>query len=94
MCPICGADHELKVSEAKPLMVNKNENQSITIYAKHILHAQPKNKWLNFNKSYELWAKDDLTNEEFCIATELTKDEIKNLKKRRGLKRIKIVTIE
>ncbi len=94
MCPICGASHELKTREAKPLMVNKNKYQDITTYAKHVLHKQPKNKWTDFDKSYELWIKDNATHEEFFVEDNLTKDDVKNIKKKRGLKKLEIITVQ
>ena len=94
MCPVCGVDHELKVSEAKPLMTNENTSQSITPYAKHILKNRPKNRMFNIDKSYELWVKDNATNEDFRIATGLNKIQIKNIKKHRGLKRLEIIEVK
>ena len=94
MCPVCGVDHELKVSEAKPLMTNENTSQSITPYAKHILKNRPKNRMFNIDKSYELWVKDNATNEDFRIATGLNKIQIKNAKKHRGLKRLEIIEVK
>lgn len=93
MCPVCGFNHEMKTKEAKPQMINKNENQDIKIYAKHILHNKP-TKRFETDTSYELWFKDNTTNEEICISTNLTKENIKNIKRDRGLKKIDIIDVE
>ena len=36
--------------------------------------------------SYEFWVKDVTTGEDICVATGLSKDVVKNMKKERGLK--------
>ena len=48
----------------------------------------------NIDKSYELWVKDNATNEDFRIATGLNKIQIKNIKKHRGLKRLEIIEVK
>ncbi|MEE3342886.1 MAG: hypothetical protein VZS44_02225 [Bacilli bacterium] len=93
MCPVCGVNHELKTKEAKPLMINKDENQNTKVYIKHVLHNKPEKK-LQTDTSYELWFKDNITNEELCVSTGLTKKDIKTIKKNRGLKTIDIIDVE
>lgn len=93
MCPVCGVNHELKVKEATPLMTNRNDNQNIKLYFKHVLHNKPEKK-LQVDTSYELWFKDNNTNEESCISTGLTKENVKTIKKNRGLKVIDIIDVE
>lgn len=94
MCPICGHGIELKSKEAKDEMLNINDlsDQNLEVYAKHILAKKPKGI-MSVDTSYELWVKDILTGEEMCIATELSKDIIKRVKKERGLKKIQIINI-
>ena len=94
MCPFCGADHELKKKEVKTLMVHENKEQSVVPYIKHVLANRPNNKWFNTDKSYELWVKDNLTNENLCLSSGLTKEQVKNIRKHRGLKRLEIITVQ
>lgn len=93
MCPICGRGYELKKKEAKKEMVNSTiSNQSLEVYAKHILANKPKGI-MSVDNSYELWVKDLTTGEEICTASNLSKDVIKDIKKERGLKKIQIKDI-
>lgn len=92
MCPICGEGIELKSKEAKEDMRNPDntDNPEIELFAKHILEKKPKGIMAT-DYSYELWARDVATGEEFCIATDITKDVIKNVKKTRAYKKIAII---
>lgn len=89
-CPVCGASHELKSSEAKPLMVNQNTEQSLTPYIKHVLKNKPTK---GVDTSYEVWVKDNVTGEEFCVRTGVMKNQIKDIRKDRGLKKIETVEV-
>ena len=73
-------------------MQNKDENQKIEIYAKHILAKKPK-KFLDPDMSYEIYAKDLVSGEETLIATNVSKDVVKMLKKDRGLKKVQIFDV-
>ncbi|MCR5146494.1 MAG: zinc ribbon domain-containing protein [Clostridia bacterium] len=90
MCPICGDAEKVKVKQAKAEMVQTGEleGQQLEAYAKHILANKPKG-FLAVDNSYEFWVKDLLTGEEICVATNLTKNQIKDMKKERGLKDFK-----
>ena len=87
MCPICGDSIEIKGKQAKAEMVvtGQPETQNLEAYAKHILANKPKG-FLALDTSYEFWVKDITTGEEICVATGLSKDVVKNMKKERGLK--------
>lgn len=94
MCPICGHNHELKSQEAKALMINMdNGTQQLAVYARHVLHNKPEKKF-QIDNSYELWVKDLVTNEDICVATGLTKENIKNAKKNRGIKAMDIIDVQ
>lgn len=93
MCPICGYSEEFKSKEAKPMMVNKSGNQNIKLYAKHILANKPKSI-LDADESYELWARDMNSGEEYIVLSDTSKGAVKEEYKRRGLKKLEIVTIK
>ena len=92
MCPICGDSVGLKGKQAKSEMVatDATETQQLEAYAKHILANKPKG-FMSVDSSYEFYVKDLSTNEEICVATNLTKDMVKDMKKERGLKNFKII---
>lgn len=92
MCPICGDSIEMKGKYAKAEMVvtGEPETQQLETYAKHILANKPKGI-MSVDNSYEFWVKDLSTGEEICVATGLTKDVVKRMKKERGLKNFKII---
>ena len=47
------------------------------------------------DSSFELWARDENTTEEFCLQSNVIKDIIKDEKKQRGLKgKIEIFDVE
>ncbi len=85
-CPNCGKTY------SKALMINKNENQNFYYYAKHILKNKPTGV-LTPDNSFEFWIKDVLTNEEFLIFANITKEQIKNIKKNMGIKNLNIIDI-
>lgn len=91
ICPVCGSGVELNKKDAKLEMNNLNlvSNQAFEVYAKHILAKKPKGAFAVDN-SYELWVKDLVTGEDICIAVDITKDMVKNVKKNRGLKKLEI----
>ena len=88
ICPICGNGVELKKNEAKLEMTNSSgmSNQAFEVYANHILAKKPKSI-LEVDNSYELWVRDLVTGEEICIARDVSKDAVKNVKKNRWLKK-------
>lgn len=90
-CPICGAGFELKSKDAKLEMQNPGDagQQAFEPYAKHILADKPKGV-LKTDNSYEFWLRDLTNNEEICIGRELTKANIKEIKKARGFKKVPI----
>ena len=94
MCPICANAEELKVKQAKAEMAatGNTESQQLKSYAKHILANKPKG-FMAVDTSYEFWVKDLKTGEEICVATNLTKYQIKDMKKERGLKDFKIYDV-
>ena len=91
-CPICGAGYELRKQDAKTEMQNPGEPQNFEPYAKHILANKPKGI-LKQDNSYEFWLKDTITGEEICIGSEISKEDIKNLKKERGFKKVPIQNV-
>ena len=94
ICPICGHGYSLKNKEAKIEMSNsiKDEIQNIEIFAKHILEKKPKG-FLDADMSYELYARDLVNGEETLIATNISKDVVKSIKKDRGLKKVQIIDV-
>lgn len=91
MCPVCGNGFELDKKTAKQEMQDRQDTtgQNLEVYAKHILADKPKGI-MSVDTSYELWVKDVMTGEDICLATGLTKDNVKDTKKARGLKKIPI----
>lgn len=92
MCPICGNGMELKSKAAKAEMAAGAgivSSQNLEVYAKHILAKKPK-KFMETDTSYEVWVKDLSTGEEVCVASDLYKDAVKDIKKERGLKQLEI----
>lgn len=91
-CPICGAGKELKKQQAKDIMNGPTDprQQSIQAYGKHVLAKKPQ-KALKTDRSFELWTRDMLTGEDLCIKTDLTRDQLKQEKKKRGLKEFTII---
>ncbi|MCR4581715.1 MAG: zinc ribbon domain-containing protein [Bacilli bacterium] len=89
-CPVCGNSVELDKKTAKSLMINPNYSQSVCMYARHILSLKPA-KLFDPDNSYELWFKDFITNQEFCVFAGLSKEQIKNIKKNMGLKQFQII---
>ncbi len=93
MCPVCSAGVEMKSKAAKAEMKSLQKTDcQLQIYAKHVLANKPQ-KLLATDTSYELWAKDLATGEDFCVTTGITKGKIKEIKKARGLKAIPIVEV-
>lgn len=95
MCPICTGAIELTSREAKDQMERAydiNEPQQLEMYAKHILAKKPKGL-LAHDMSYEFWVKDLITGEEICVATNLSKDRVNEIKKERGLKKLQIFDV-
>lgn len=94
ICPICGDGVELKSKDAREEMrVQGSGTQNIKLYAKHIFANKPK-KFTEADTSYELWAKDMNTNEEFCVLSNTDKGICKGENKRRGLKKLEIIDIK
>ncbi|MBQ1373589.1 zinc-ribbon domain-containing protein [Candidatus Saccharibacteria bacterium] len=91
MCPVCGNGVELNKGQAKNEMLSVGQtDQRLEAYSRHILAGKPKGI-LAVDNSYEFWVRDTMSGGEVCIATGLTKDAIKEMKKRRGLKEFKII---
>ena len=93
LCPVCAAGVEINKNSAKELMVNKNETQRIYLYGKHYLKNHPAGL-IHPEISYELWMRDLSTNEESCVFTHIRKDQIKNIKKSLGIKKLEIINIK
>lgn len=93
-CPICGIGVELTSKEGKAEMQTNGaaQNQNITYFGRHILKNKPKGL-LATDTSFEFWAKDGVTGEEFCISQGISKDVIKNMKKMRGVKNLPVYDI-
>ena len=91
MCPICARGVELKNKEGKAEIQNSNDTneQRLEYYAKHILINKPKNIF-DADISYEFWVKDLDTGEEICVASSLSKDSVKDMKKDRGISKLRI----
>lgn len=91
MCPICGVGMELKSKQAQMEMQNTYDMTipNLQIYAVHILAQKPQGIMATDN-SYQVWVRDLNTNENVCIASNTTKDMVKQIKKERGLKNLPI----
>lgn len=87
ICPICGYGDMLKKKEAIVEMSTPTDGsrQEFQYYAKHILANKP-TKMLQSDTSYDIYAKDLVSGEEVCIASGVTKNRIKDIKKQFGLK--------
>ena len=94
-CPICGAGYEVKKKDAKTEMQTSgiDNSQVLTPHAKHILANKPKGL-LKADKSFELWIKDEVSGEDILVASEIEKEEIKNIKRERGWKKVPIEKVE
>ena len=94
MCPVCGMADKLKKKDAMVEITKPSDGvqQQFQYYAKHILANKP-TKMLEVDKSYEFWVKDLTSNEEICIASGITKDMVKSLKKKFCLKDISIMDV-
>lgn len=95
MCPICAHGQNMTGKDAKAELtsVNPQEYQKFEFYSKHIIANKPKGIMAT-DQSFEFWAKDLSTGEEICIGSNLTKDNIKEMKKERGLKSVKFIDIK
>lgn len=94
-CPICGQGFEVHKKDAKVEMQNPGDAgaQELEPYAKHILANKPKGI-LKTDSSYEFWIRDKMTGEEICIDREITKDDVKNIKKARGYKKVPVEEVK
>ena len=94
-CPICGAGFEMKKKDAKMEMQAPGDGtvQTLEPHAKHILANKPKGL-MKTDNSYELWLKDGETGEDICIASEITKEDLKNFKKERAYKKVPMEKVE
>ena len=94
-CPICGAGFELRKQDAKAEMQTPGDGtvQTLEPHAKHILANKPKGLLASDN-SYELWMKDVNSGEDICIASEISKEDIKRFKKERGWKKVPMEKVE
>ncbi|MDE7283415.1 MAG: zinc ribbon domain-containing protein [Lachnospiraceae bacterium] len=92
MCPVCGMGVELKNKEAKAEMAVADDGyrQDFEAYAKHVLAKKPTGL-LATDNSYEFWIKDLMTGEEIRVESDITKDQVKRIKKNRGYKKVPIV---
>lgn len=91
-CPVCGRGVELKNKEAKAEMAvgSDGQRQEFEAYVKHILSNKPTGMFSTDN-SYEFWIKDLVSGEEIRVASQITKDEVKKMKKGRGYKKVPII---
>lgn len=94
MCPVCGRGIELKNKEAKAEMAvgDFGCRQNFEPYAKHILAKKP-TKFMSTDNSYEFWIRDLMTGEEILVASDITKDQVKQIKKSRGYKKVPIMDV-
>lgn len=92
MCPVCGRGVELKNKEAKAEMANGSDGQrqEFEAYVKHVLANKPTGMFSTDN-SYEFWIRDLVSGEEIRVASQITKDQVKNIKKGRGYKKVPII---
>ena len=92
MCPVCGRGMELKSKEAKVEMAagDYGYRQAFEPYAKHVL-AKKTTGFISTDNSYEFWIRDLMTGEEILVASDITKDQVKRIKKSRGYKKVPIV---
>lgn len=93
MCPVCGRGVELKNKEAKAEMSSGDGCcQELQPYAKHITANKPAGL-MSKDNSYQFWIKDALSGEEMLVASELTRKDLKQIKKARGYKKFPLTTI-
>lgn len=94
MCPVCGRGTELKSKEAKAEMAGDNfgYRQYFEPYVKHVLAKKPA-KFMSVDCSYEFWIKDMITGEEILVASDITKDQVKQIKKSRGYKKVPVMDV-
>lgn len=94
-CPICGLGQEMKSKEAKAQMLSLGaaQGQSLSFFARHLVKNKPKGL-LATDNTYELWVKDEVTGQELCLGTQLTKDDIKRRKKNRAIKNLPIFDVK
>ena len=90
-CPVCGYGVEMKGKEGKAELKEKAEvtDQAFEPYVNHNLADKPKGI-LTTDNSYEFHVKDLNSGEDFCVAKNLTKDEVKKIKKGRAYKNLPI----
>jgi ribosomal protein S27AE len=90
-CPVCGYGVEMKGKEGKAEIKEKAEvtDQAFEPYVNHNLADKPKGI-LTTDNSYEFHVKDLNSGEDFCVAKNLTKDEVKKIKKGRAYKKLPI----
>lgn len=95
MCPICASGYELKRADVKTELasINPQETQNLDYYAKHVLANKPKGI-MSVDQSYEFWAKDLVSGEEICVSAGIAKDDVKNMKKIRGAKKVPIIDVK
>lgn len=62
-------------------------------YAKHVLAKKPTG-FMSTDNSYEFWIRDLMTGEEILVASDITKDQVKQIKKSRGYKKVPIVNAQ
>lgn len=93
-CPICGNDASYKKSQVWDEVGTKTPDAVQKLEYKGVRVSSRITKgFLKDDRSYELWVKDLSNGEEYCANTDLTKGELKNERKNRGIKKLKIETI-
>ncbi len=95
MCPVCACGEEIGKRQAKAEFVATNQQEAprLEFYSKHILANKPKGI-LKTDNSYEFWVKDLSNGEETCIGSCLMKDNIKEMKKQRGIHDFHYINVE
>ena len=90
-CPVCGYGVEMKGKEGKAELKEKAEvtDQAFEPYVNHNLADKPKGI-LKTDNSYEFHVKDLNSGEDICVAKNLTKEEVKKIKKGRAYKKLPI----
>lgn len=94
MCPICGIGTELKSKEGKAEIAQLGPANApkLSYYSRHILKDKPKGL-LKADNSYEFWVRDEATGEETCISAKLSKSDLKDRKKARGIKNLPVYEV-
>ncbi len=82
LCPVCGDGILMKAKMDN----TKDESQRLSVYAKRVIPQRP--------IKYEFCVKDLNTNEEICVASGITKAEVKRIGKDRGIKKVTIVEVQ